>query len=170
MQRIVILTVFATLCLPAAPLTARQWTDNTGAFTVEAELVEVSGNIMRLRKPDGQIVTVPLDRLSAADREYVRSAGARGQAAAKPALATREDAIRQKLQQPTKFGFIGTPLYQVLEWFSDQHDLSIQIDRRALLDVRQTFRVHRPVAQLLADLREAKQKKRCVEGTEREDS
>jgi len=134
MHRLVILTVFVTLCLPVAPLTARQWTDSTGVFTIEAELIEVSGGNVRLRKADGQIVTVPLDRLSAADRDYVRSLGAREKAAAKPLLLTREDAVRQKLQQPTKFGFIGTPLYQVLEFLSDQHDLSIQIDRRALDD------------------------------------
>ncbi len=132
MCRIATLAVLVTLCLPAVPLTARQWTDGTGVFTVEAELVEVSGDSVRLRKPDGQVVTVPLDRLSAADRDYLRSAGARGQAAAKPALPTREDAIQQKLQQATKFGFIGTPLNQVLEFLSDQHDVNIQIDRHAL--------------------------------------
>lgn len=134
MHRLVILTVFAALCLPAVPLTARQWTDSTGVFAVEAELIEVSGDNVRLRKADGQVVTVPLDRLSAADRDYVRSVAAREKAAAKPALLTREESIRQKLQQPTKFGFIGTPLYQVLEFLSDQHDVSIQIDRRALDD------------------------------------
>jgi len=134
MYRIVTLAILVTLCLPAAPLNARQWTDSSGVFTIEAELLDVTGDSVRLRKPDGQVVTVPLDRLSAADRDYARSAGARGQAAAKPALPTREDAIRQKLQQPTKFGFIGTPLCQVLEFLSDQHDVNIQIDRRALDD------------------------------------
>lgn len=134
MCRIVILGILAALCLSAVPLTARQWTDSSGVFTVEAELVEVAGDSVRLRKPDGQIVTVPLDRLSAADRDYARSAAASKRAAAKPAQPTFEDAIRQKLQQPTKFGFIGTPLYQVLDFLSDQHDVNIQIDRRALDD------------------------------------
>lgn len=134
MYRIVILAILITLCLPVTPLTARQWTDSSGVFTVEAELVEVSGDSVRLRKPDGQLVTLPLERLCAADRDYVRSAGAPGQAAAKPALPTREDVLRQKLQQPTKFGFIGTPLDQVLQFLSDQHDVNIQIDRRALDD------------------------------------
>lgn len=134
MRQIVILGVLTALCLPAAPLTARQWADSSGVFTVEAELVEVTGDNVRLRKPDGQIVTVPLDRLSAADRDFARSAAAGKRAAAKPAQPTFEDAIRQKLRQPTKFGFIGTPLYQVLDFLSDQHDVSIQIDRRALDD------------------------------------
>jgi len=134
MYRIVTLAILVTLCLPAAPLAARQWTDSTGVFTVEAELVEVAGDNVRLRKPDGQVVAVPLDRLSAADRDYARSAGASKRACAKPAQPTFEDAIRQKLRQPTKFGFIGTPLDQVLDFLSDQHDVNIQLDRRALDD------------------------------------
>ena len=51
----------------------RTWTSSDGNYAVRAELVEVDGSIVRLRKPDGSIVTVPLAKLSAADREFLAS-------------------------------------------------------------------------------------------------
>ena len=49
----------------------RTWTDSSGNFEIEAQLVEVSDGTAHLQKADGQIVTVPLDRLSAADRQFI---------------------------------------------------------------------------------------------------
>jgi hypothetical protein len=49
----------------------RRWTDSTGTHTVEAELVDVVGTTVHLRKGDGQIVTLPVERLSAADQRYL---------------------------------------------------------------------------------------------------
>jgi hypothetical protein len=46
----------------------RTWTDATGSFKVEAELVRVVDGKVELRKPDGTVIAVPLDRLSTADR------------------------------------------------------------------------------------------------------
>jgi hypothetical protein len=51
---------------------ARKWTDVTGKYSVEAELVEFKDGQVRLRKPDGQEITVPLGKLSAADQQHVR--------------------------------------------------------------------------------------------------
>lgn len=51
----------------------RTWTDDTGEFTVEAELVAVIGKTVRLRKSDGGVIVVPLERLSEADRQHVQS-------------------------------------------------------------------------------------------------
>jgi hypothetical protein len=50
----------------------RTWTDSTGAYQVQAELVDEDGGTVRLRKSDGQIVALPLERLSAADQAYIR--------------------------------------------------------------------------------------------------
>jgi thiol-disulfide isomerase/thioredoxin len=63
-----LLLVFAT-----APISAdqRTWTDTSGKFTVTAALVEVRGKQVVLRNSDGKKTTVPLDRLSAADRAYL---------------------------------------------------------------------------------------------------
>ncbi len=51
----------------------RTWTDDTGEFTIEAELVDVVGKAVRLRKSDGGVIVVPLERLSEADRQHVQS-------------------------------------------------------------------------------------------------
>ena len=53
----------------------RTWTDDTGQYTVEAELVEVRDGIVFLRKTDGSVSPVPLDRLSEADRQYIAGDG-----------------------------------------------------------------------------------------------
>jgi len=52
---------------------ARKWTDNTGRFSIEAELVQRTGDSIVLEKPNGSSVTVPIARLSEADRKYLQS-------------------------------------------------------------------------------------------------
>jgi hypothetical protein len=59
------------VCTPVA--WARQWTDATGKHTLEAELVESEYGTVRLKKRNGQIISLRLDKLSHADQEYVRS-------------------------------------------------------------------------------------------------
>lgn len=49
----------------------RQWIDNTGSFEVRAQLAVIFPDRVRLLKDNGKFSTVPLDRLSPADREYV---------------------------------------------------------------------------------------------------
>jgi hypothetical protein len=70
---IVVLGLLVAVVSPAAP---RKWTDDTGRYSVEAELVDVKDGKVVLRKADGTTVEVPLDKLSAADREYLRQAKA----------------------------------------------------------------------------------------------
>ncbi len=74
-QRTSVLTV-GLLLIAAFPALARKWTDSTGRYSVEAELVEVKGDNVVLRKADGQTLEVPLVKLSAVDREHVRQAEA----------------------------------------------------------------------------------------------
>ncbi|MEM6799480.1 MAG: thioredoxin-like domain-containing protein [Planctomycetota bacterium] len=50
----------------------RTWKDASGRFEIEAEAVGVEGGRVRLRKADGKEITVPLERLSQEDRDYVR--------------------------------------------------------------------------------------------------
>jgi hypothetical protein len=47
---------------------ARTWTDKTGRFKVEAELIEVKDGMVRLQKTDGKKLSVPLEKLSEADQ------------------------------------------------------------------------------------------------------
>jgi hypothetical protein len=49
---------------------ARTWTSSDGHFTLDAEMVEFVDGQVTLKKADGTTITVPISRLSAADRRY----------------------------------------------------------------------------------------------------
>jgi hypothetical protein len=53
----------------------RTWADKSGAHTIEAELIEVKQGVVRLKKSDGKIVALPLEKLSDADQKYVKEHG-----------------------------------------------------------------------------------------------
>jgi hypothetical protein len=65
-------------------LPMRTWNDATGAFSVEAQLAGVENGKVMLKKADGKIVGVPLDRLSQEDREFLASQGGGNSGTAKP--------------------------------------------------------------------------------------
>jgi hypothetical protein len=50
---------------------ARKWADLSGKFSLEAEFVDLTDGKVRLKKEDGSIITVPIEKLSPADREYL---------------------------------------------------------------------------------------------------
>ncbi len=51
----------------------RTWTDTTGQYKTEAEFVDFKDGRVHLKKADGTLVAIPLDRLSPADQQLVRS-------------------------------------------------------------------------------------------------
>ena len=51
----------------------RTWTDSTGKFKVQATLAGFDNKTVRLKKKDGKPITIPIEKLSQADQEYVRS-------------------------------------------------------------------------------------------------
>ena len=55
----------------AAQAPARTWTDSTGKHTIEAELIDVRDGKVRLKKENGNVITLPVDKLSEADRKYL---------------------------------------------------------------------------------------------------
>jgi len=61
--------LFFLTALPGAP--ARNWTDRTGKYQVEAEFVGFQNGLVHLKRADGKIVAVPLEAFSAADRRFV---------------------------------------------------------------------------------------------------
>jgi uncharacterized repeat protein (TIGR03803 family) len=61
------------LLLATSPALARKWTDSTGKHSVEAELMEVKGDKVVLKKASGLVITVPVARLSEADHRYLQS-------------------------------------------------------------------------------------------------
>lgn len=56
--------------VPADQSDMRTWTDVEGR-TVEASLVSSSDSAVKLKKRDGKVYSVPLDRLSQTDRAFV---------------------------------------------------------------------------------------------------
>ena len=53
---------------------ARKWTTRDGKHTTEAELVDFEGGKVILKRDDGKVVSVSLDRLSLSDHLYVKEA------------------------------------------------------------------------------------------------
>lgn len=50
----------------------RIWTDNTGKFTVKARFISSKAKSIRLLKVNGKVIAVPIERLSAKDREFIK--------------------------------------------------------------------------------------------------
>jgi hypothetical protein len=72
-----------TLHTPGQP--SREWRDDTGRHGTEGRLVEVHADRVRILKATGRYTTVPMTRLSRADRDHVaRVALALGRPAARP--------------------------------------------------------------------------------------
>ena len=67
-----VITLAVTLSASLASATPRIWTSADGRHQTEAELVEFRDGQAHLRRVDGGLVVVPLNFLSAEDREYVR--------------------------------------------------------------------------------------------------
>lgn len=51
----------------------RKWTDDTGTFTVVAVAARWDSNEAKLQREDGKLLTLPLAKLSATDREYLHA-------------------------------------------------------------------------------------------------
>jgi thiol-disulfide isomerase/thioredoxin len=67
------LLVAIVILAPGAGSQTRTWSDASGKFNVEAELVEVKDGKVVLKKADGSELTVPLSKLSSADRDFLKS-------------------------------------------------------------------------------------------------
>ncbi|WP_425618805.1 SHD1 domain-containing protein [Anatilimnocola sp. NA78] len=56
----------------AADSKLRTWTDSTGQFKIDAELIGFVFDQVQLRRADGKVVNMPIDKLSADDQAIVR--------------------------------------------------------------------------------------------------
>jgi CubicO group peptidase (beta-lactamase class C family) len=100
------------LALLAGTSLARTWSDASGKFTIEAELVEVKDGQVVLRKADGSEIKLPVSKLSAADRKHLESARPLAPAAAAPVADTEISELleeaRQQSDVPAMAGAIVT--------------------------------------------------------------
>ena len=53
----------------------RTWTDSTGRFKIKAKCIGLEDGKVKLEKPDGTVITVPLDKLSESDKRFLASTG-----------------------------------------------------------------------------------------------
>ncbi|CAD71673.1 MAG TPA: hypothetical protein DDX19_11310 [Rhodopirellula baltica] len=58
-------------------LQAREWTDATGKYRIEAKLVVVHGDKAVLERPDGKIISIPIAKLSDADQTFLKELAAK---------------------------------------------------------------------------------------------
>lgn len=80
MRRALTLSAACLFCaaafLVSGTTTAREWTDASSNKTIEADLVQQLGDKVVLRlATDGKLYTVPVNRLSAADQAFLKTAG-----------------------------------------------------------------------------------------------
>ena len=137
---------------------ARMWTDTTGKFTVEAEFVKLEDDVVHLRKPDGEVIEVPLKKLILADRRFAerandpeaaqaaaekrqaeaerrREAAAERRANKAPKIVTGEKAIRKALAKKISVDFDETPLEEALDYLRDMTQILIIADINSLDDL-----------------------------------
>jgi hypothetical protein len=74
MRSRLLMMTFGLLVAASAALggETRTWTDKSGSYSIQAEFVELNGDLVFLRHQDGKELRVPLEKLSPADQEYVR--------------------------------------------------------------------------------------------------
>src|SRR6187401_2000620 len=72
---------------------ARLWTDASGKYSIEAELIAFNDSTVVLQRPDHQLGQVPIDKLSQADRDYLKGKEA-GNAVKKVSGATQTWTLR----------------------------------------------------------------------------
>lgn len=83
----------------------RTWTDTTGTFKTQAAFVSLDGDQVTLRREDGNLLKLPLDRLSRADQAFARrTARTALQADALPAEVARSEGGWPQWRGPNRDG------------------------------------------------------------------
>ncbi|MCH8043473.1 MAG: hypothetical protein IID44_07120 [Planctomycetes bacterium] len=87
MARLILCLAIVISAAASTHAATRTWTDDTGRFKVDAELVSVSDGKVKLKRADGRVVELPVARLSAADQKFLKSAEAAAKTPGEAALA-----------------------------------------------------------------------------------
>lgn len=69
----IFITAVGILVVLAPTALARKWTDATGTYTVEARLLDFVDGKVRLKKEDGSIIRLPLEKLSQEDQRFIQA-------------------------------------------------------------------------------------------------
>lgn len=90
-----------------ATVSAREWSDASGKFRIEAELIAVRNGKAVLEKADGSIISVPVEKLSAADQAHLKSL--------EPAAAPKPAPMQPEAPRPARPSTTGEQARVVLE-------------------------------------------------------
>jgi len=82
---------------------ARTWTSHDGKFTIQAEFLESSEGKVRLKKADGKEFVIPLEKLSAGNRQWVESQVSRKQTSKQKPESVSVEAARTWSSHDGKF-------------------------------------------------------------------
>ena len=77
-----VIVVLVLASLRGARAEMRTWSDATGKFKIDAEYVELAAGKVKLKTKDGKTMTIPMEKLSPADRKFVNDLVAAAAAAA----------------------------------------------------------------------------------------
>jgi hypothetical protein len=88
--------VFLVFLIPNIAF-ARIWTDSTGHYSIEADLIAFNNKTVVLQRADHELGEVPIDKLSQADRDYLKTKDA-GEAMRKVTGATQTWTLRNGLK------------------------------------------------------------------------
>jgi hypothetical protein len=119
---LVAVTVLTPVAFPAT--LGRTWKSSDGAYSVDAEFVEFKDGVVSLRKPDGDVIRVPVSRLSAEDQAYVAE-----QAAADDAPPTGTPTYTQLAEAASSLRTAAAVLR--MHKFFLQHENIAEADRKA---------------------------------------
>ena len=72
MKRVLVLLLVVVFFAPVGPAASRTWKSISGRFSTEADLLGLKDGKVQLKKTDGTVIDVPLERLSDADQQYVK--------------------------------------------------------------------------------------------------
>ena len=71
MDRAILVAILMAL-LAVHRADGRTWEDSTGRYRVEAELIDCNDGTVRLKKGDGAVISISVERLSTQDKDYLR--------------------------------------------------------------------------------------------------
>ena len=71
--RVLVCLVICAVASEGARAATRRWTDSTGTYNCEAEFLNFTDGSVELKTVKNKIISVPLERLSHADQEFVKT-------------------------------------------------------------------------------------------------
>ncbi len=138
MARIFVLTILCSLWATAAfaQESFRTWTNKSGAFTIEAKLVEYKDGMVRLEYKTGKTHDIPLNLLSAADQEFVLSQDDEPESKNRTSVTRSKPIVSGAVEvkiPPSPFWEVAPDVFQGPEIGQDPIDVSDDFRQHAAL-------------------------------------